>query len=192
MAALRKQIGQLERELVAKEARIQGLGGELVTFKEIIGEFEEQKGLVKAKVEQQQEQFRQLEEQFERRLREREEEGVQAMAQQKRMYEEEVRSYEEELEEARRARGADVGVEADADVALLREQVEDGQRSLLEREHQIRRLTSRIVELEEAVRESVAITAERELVLSQQRRRSEAVDKDVRFGLMFGVLEVFK
>ena len=93
MAALRKQIGQLERELVAKEARIQGLGGELVTFKEIIGEFEEQKGLVKAKVEQQQEQFRQLEEQFERRLREREEEGVQAMAQQKRMYEEEVSSY---------------------------------------------------------------------------------------------------
>ena len=186
MAALRKQIGQLERELVAKEARIQGLSGELVTFKEIIGEFEEQKGLVKAKVEQQQEQFRQLEEQFERRLREREEEGVQAMAQQKRMYEEEVRSYEEELEEARRAGGAD------ADVALLREQVEDGQRSLLEREHQIRRLTSRIVELEEAVRESVAITAERELVLSQQRRRSEAVDKDVRFGLMFGVLEVFK
>ena len=114
------------------------------------------------------------------------------MRQQKRMYEEEVRSYEEELEEARRAGGADVGVEADADVALLREQVEDGQRSLLEREHQIRRLTSRIVELEEAVRESVAITAERELVLSQQRRRSEAVDKDVRFGLMFGVLEVFK
>ena len=114
------------------------------------------------------------------------------MRQQKRMYEEEVRSYEEELEEARRAGGADAGVEADADVALLREQVEDGQRSLLEREHQIRRLTSRIVELEEAVRESVAITAERELVLSQQRRRSEAVDKDVRFGLMFRVLEVFK
>ena len=85
-----------------------------------------------------------------------------------------------------------MGVEADADAALLREQVEDGQRSLLEREHQIRRLTSRIVELEEAVRESVAITAERELVLSQQRRRSEAVDKDVRFGLMFWVLEVFK
>lgn len=198
--SLKKQISQLQKELSGKEVQVKNLNSELVTFKEIIDEFEEQKQLVKSKLERQQAQFQQLEQQYEstttefekkleeqqtlneKHVKELEEEKAEALKQQRHMYEQEVKSYEEELEELKRNKGS--GSSGDEELSAgqgeaLRQEIEDGKKSLLEREHQISRLTSRIVELEEAMRESVSITAEREIVMSQQKKKSDTVEKDV-------------
>lgn len=200
--SLKKQVSQLQKELSGKEVQVKNLNSELVTFKEIIDEFEEQKQLVKSKLERQQAQFQQLEQQYEstttefekkleeqqtlyeRHVKELEEEKAEALEQQRHMYEQEVKSYEEELEEVKRNRGSGLSGDEDKELSAgqgkaLREEIEDGKKSLLEREHQISRLTSRIVELEEAMRESVSITAEREIVMSQQKKKSDTVEKDV-------------
>lgn len=83
---LKKQCGSLQKEVHAKETQIQQLTTELITLKELIDDFEEQKQVLKSKLEQQQIQFGQLERQYEQTTNDFESQ----IKQQQRIYDEQI------------------------------------------------------------------------------------------------------
>ncbi len=132
------------------------------TLKEIIDEFDGQKQVVKAKLEQQHRQFKELEGHFE-----------------------EVTGRLEAELRAEKALSEELAGEKAEALRSQKEALEEKMRAAEgggEWEEKARKSGERVAELEEALRESVAITAEREFVFGQQKKRSEAIEEDVRVG----------
>ena len=74
----------------------------------------------------------------------------------------------------------DVVAPVDCELVLsLRQEIEDGKQALGAKDEQIQQLTDRIGQLEEALRESVSITAEREFVVGQQKMKAENFEEEV-------------
>ena len=199
MENMRKQCMHLQKDVSTKEIQIQQLTSELITLKEIIDEFEEQKQMLKSKLEQQQAQFVQLERHFESTTNE----FKTQLKEQKQMFDEEKAGMEQQQLQQRAHYEAEIvqvktkldalvnntenlqqqqRTAADQDqhqVDSLTQQIELEKEQNFEKEEQILKFKNRISHLEEALRESVSITAEREFVFAQQKMKNEKIDEDV-------------
>ena len=184
---LKKQCMTLQKEVQSKEIQIQQLTTELITLKELIDDFEEQKLMLKSKLEQQQAQFIELEKHFEQTSNDFEYqfgEQRQSMDEAVKIYEEKLKTCNEELERAKNSlknESVKEDIELNERLNDLTAQIELKEVEKKEFEVGLSKKDVRIRDLEEALRESVAITAERELVLAQQKKKTEKIEKDVRY-----------
>lgn len=199
---LKKQINLLQKDVSVKETQIQNLTNELKSLKEIIDEFEEQKKTMKSRFEQQQTQFSQLEKlletrtsEFEDKLKEQkimnnheidvhEKNKTEALKEQQRLFQEELIEREKQMEELKK-RLSENKIQTTTDSSDVNERIENLTREIgiiekekAAKEDQIKNLNERINQLEEALRESVSITAEREIVFDQQKKKNESIEED--------------
>lgn len=213
--ALRGKISTMQKDLNTKDVQIQQLETELVTLKELIDDFEEQKQVLKYKLEQQQIQFGQLERQYEQttsdyesQLKDQQIQFENALStaianpplpppppppppaqldsksmqtivvqtettgvgtnghDESKMDDHERDKYEAELEDQLNL------------IKNLQDQLEIERIESSERDEQLGRLGGKVRELENALRESVSITAEREIVFAQQKKKAEKLDQE--------------
>jgi ELKS/RAB6-interacting/CAST family protein 1 len=125
---LRKQCGSLQKEVHAKETQIQQLTTELITLKELIDDFEEQKQVLKSKLEQQQIQFGQLERQYEQTTSDFEAQ----IKQQQRVYDEQIEHLKKSNQNLSQVNAANAS--SQDDVVLKLEQELSERQSLYEAE----------------------------------------------------------
>lgn len=176
---LRKQVSNLQKDVQSKENQIQQLTTELITLKELIDDFEEQKQVLKSKLEQQQIQFVQLERQFEQTTLDFENQ----IKQEQKSYQDEIDSlksgnkeskedqeHQEQMAELKRNYETELEDQLNF-IKNLQEQIDSDRQDLADRDEQITRFNQRVKDLEDALRESVSITAERELVFAQQKKK---------------------
>lgn len=149
--------------------------------------------MVKQKLEQQQSQFSQLEkhleatsEEFEIKLKEEKktkEEKETFHTQEKLKYEEELKGLKSELESLKNKEQVLVNTEDigkfTTEINNLKQLIEIKEKENLATEESYKKLNERCNHLEEALRESVEITAEREIVFAQQKKKNEAIEDDV-------------
>lgn len=233
--SLKLKIAALQKDVNTKDVQIQQLETELVTLKELIDDFEEQKQVLKYKLEQQQIQFGQLERQYEQTTmdyesqlkdQQKQYEASLAAARSAAVEAEETansnrqidyKSVQTDAEEKKTTAVVSTSTEAVPDASALisaeaemmtnqerdkyeaeledqlniiknlQDQLEIERIEVAEREEQIGRLTSKLKEMENALRESVSITAEREIVFAQQKKKAEKLEDEVwTFFVLFG------
>jgi ELKS/RAB6-interacting/CAST family protein 1 len=226
--SLKKQCISYQKDVHSKETQIQQLTTELITLKELIDDFEEQKQVLKSKLEQQIVQFSQMEKQFEQtsldygtKLKQQEkyyEEEKTALllkhqnelatlsssfnstkeenkADEKVEHINEIENYkqilnlkEQELIKHRQEiqslyeTNDKMRLELEENLNLIKDlskKLEKNLHKFSEKEIEIDQLNRRILDLEDAIRESVSITAEREYVLAQQKKKMEKIANEV-------------
>jgi len=176
----------MQKELEQKETQIQQLTVELITLKELIDDFEEQKQVLKSKLELQINQFSQLEKQFTKTINEYE----LRMKLQQNEYEEKIRfikanQVEHEKQQQQHTSNQEVVSNNDQQKKdfhelekRYQEELSELRNILADKENSVNNLHNRIKEIEEALRESVSITAEREYVMAQQKKKSEKLEAE--------------
>lgn len=193
--SLKSKITALQKDVHAKDVQIQQLETELITLKELIDDFEEQKQVLKYKLEQQQIQFGQLERQFEQTTLDYENQlKEQAQKQLEKTVKETLNKSTSTINEEKEINPENTAslsnqerdkYEAELEDQLnmiknLQDQIEIGRIELAERDEEIGKLSVKVKELENALRESVSITAEREIVFAQQKKKSEKLEDSVK------------
>lgn len=194
---LKKQITNFQKDIQSKETQIQQLTTELITLKELIDDFEEQKQVLKSKLDQQQIQFSQLERQYEQTTSDYENQ----LKEQQNKFQEQINTLklvhntdmnelsnyvkdQNDIDTRLNEQRASYETEFEEQLKIaktLQDEIETRRIELNERDQQILRLTNRLKDLEDALRESVSITAEREVVFAQQKKRTEKIEDDVIF-----------
>jgi chromosome segregation ATPase len=194
--SLKSKITALQKDVHAKDVQIQQLETELITLKELIDDFEEQKQVLKYKLEQQQIQFGQLERQFEQTTLDYENQlKEQAQKQLEKTVKETLNKSTSTINEEKEIKPPENTAtslsneerdkyEAELEdqinmIKNLQDQIEIGRIELAERDEEIGRLSVKVKELENALRESVSITAEREIVFAQQKKKAEKLEDSV-------------
>lgn len=194
--SLKSKITALQKDVHAKDVQIQQLETELITLKELIDDFEEQKQVLKYKLEQQQIQFGQLERQFEQTTLDYENQlKEQAQKQLEKTVKETLNKSTSTINEEKEIKPPENTTtslsneerdkyEAELEdqinmIKNLQDQIEIGRIELAERDEEIGRLSVKVKELENALRESVSITAEREIVFAQQKKKAEKLEDSV-------------
>ena len=155
--------------------------------------------MVKQKLEQQKSQFSQLEkhfeatsEEFESKLKEQKkfkEEQAILFTQEKQKQEDELKRLKFELESLKTKELVNIEVlvniednsEFTTKIDNLKQLVELKEKEKPATEESIKKLNERSNHLEEALGESFEITAEREVVFAQQKKKNEAIEDDVKF-----------
>jgi ELKS/RAB6-interacting/CAST family member 1 len=168
---LKKQTINLQKDIQMKDIKIQQLSNELITLKELIDDFEEQKQVLKEKLEQQHLQFGKLEKQFEQTSTDFEKQ----LAEQRDIYEEQLQMASQNQNNKREENNLK---EWNDKEASYRKQIESLKKSINDKEanfnKQIDAYKKQLIAREKDIQTLSLQISEREVSLNKQFSENES------------------